>query len=308
MNFRVVLRSVGAILLVVGVAMSTSVAVGWLMHDSRGVLLRMAGAAALTIGCGVLGILVTRRSHMGIRDGFAIVTFSWIGASVFAAVPFVWILGMTPVDACFETMSGFTTTGASVIETLDGSGDELMPRSILYWRSMVQWLGGMGIVVLSLAILPILGVGGMQLYKAEAPGPTSDQLTPRIASTAMILWGLYIGISLAETVALKLAGMTFFEAWCHTCATLSSGGFSTRATSIKAFNSAWIDWIITCFMFLAGANFVLHLRALRGQPIRYLRDEEFRIYALLVACGPPACTSANGARSCGTAVSPWSQS
>ena len=173
-------------------------------------------------------------------------------------------------------MSGFTTTGASVLNNI-----ESLSAGLLFWRSLTHWLGGMGIVVLSLAILPILGIGGMQLYKAEAPGPTTDQLTPRIASSAKILWLIYIAISVAETILLTLGGMSLFDAWCHTCGTVATGGFSTRQLSVKAFDSAYIDAVITVFMFLAGCNFVLHLRALSGRPLGYWKDEEFRFYSLI---------------------------
>jgi trk system potassium uptake protein TrkH len=211
------------------------------------------------------------------RDGFAIVTFGWIAAAVAGAFPYL-LSGVIshPVSALFESMSGFTTTGASVL-----SGLEHVPRGILFWRGMTQWLGGMGVLVLCIAILPFLGVGGMQIYRAEIPGPSKDRLTPRIASTAKLLWGLYVLLSLAEAALLMTGGMDWFDACCHTFTTMSTGGFSTRTASIAAFDSAYIEIVIIVFMFLAGANFALHYRALRGEPRSFVRDPEFRFYTVL---------------------------
>lgn len=276
MNLKVVARVVSAILLVVGFAMLSAVVVSWMMGDSKSIIFEFFVSSMLVIVTGVLGIvLLPSESTIKFKEGFGIVTFSWLAAAVFGAVPFVWVGKLSVVDALFETMSGFTTTGASILGDI-----ESLPYGLLYWRSLTQWLGGMGIVVLSLAILPILGIGGMQLYKAEAPGPTTDQLTPRIASSAKILWFIYLILSIIETLLLKCGGMSLFDAWCHTCSTLATGGFSTYQDSVKAFDNAYIDGVITVFMFLAGCNFVLHLRALTGRPLQYWKDEEFRFYFL----------------------------
>lgn len=278
MNVKVVIRVVAAILCVVGVAMMTSVPVAFLMHDAPAATAGLFWSALITIVVGLLGVMLPAgQTTVRFREGFGIVTFSWLAAAVFGAIPLVLVGGLAPVDAVFETMSGFTTTGASILDNI-----ESLPRGLLYWRSLTHWLGGMGIVVLSLAILPILGIGGMQLYKAEAPGPTSDQLTPRIANAAKLLYGVYILLSVAETALLMAGGMSLFDAWCHTCGTLATGGFSTRQASVGAFGSAYIDVVITVFMFLAGANFTLHLRAVQGRPLAYWRDEEFRCYAAVV--------------------------
>ena len=193
-------------------------------------------------------------------------------------------------DAFFETMSGFTTTGASVLDSklLLFNGETLkqgiadLPNGLLYWRSITHWLGGMGIVVLSLAIIPFLKIGGQQLYNAEVPGPTSDQLTPRIANSAKILWGVYVLLSVVETLLL-LPSMSLFDAWAHTCGTMATGGFSTLQSSVGGFDSVYVDIIITLFMFLAGCNFILHYRALRGKPLFYFKDDEFKLY-LFVTC------------------------
>jgi trk system potassium uptake protein TrkH len=174
-------------------------------------------------------------------------------------------------------MSGFTTTGASILTNI-----EALPRSVLFWRSFTHWSGGMGIIVFSLAILPVLGIGGMQLFKAEAPGPTKDKLTPRIRQTAKLLWGVYVLLSALETGLLMLCGMDLFDALCHTFGTMATGGFSTRSASIAAFENPWVHWIIIVFMIMAGTNFALHYRALTGKPILYLKDPEFRFFAKIL--------------------------
>jgi trk system potassium uptake protein TrkH len=289
-NIRVVIRVVSSLVAVIGLCMATSVPVAWLMGDAADVVWALLACSAATF---LAGLLVSRLSHGDLRftfrEGFAIVTFGWIFASVFGGLPLYVVGGMHWYDAIFETMSGFTTTGASVLDntlilrdgSVLGSGIADFPAGVLYWRSLTHWLGGMGIVVLSVAILPSLGIGSQQLFHAEVPGPTSDQLTPRIADSAKILWGVYVLLSVVETALLMVGGMSLFDAWCHTCGTMATGGFSTQQASVGAYNSVYIDSVITLFMFLAGANFVLHFQALRGKPLKLLRDEEFRWYFLL---------------------------
>ncbi len=279
MNIKIVARVVSAILVVVGLTMLTAVPISWVMNDPVAATAGLLGSSLFPIAAGTAGwLLLPRDTNIHLKEGFGIVTFSWLAAAVFGAIPFVWVGGLSPVNAVFETMSGFTTTGASILNDI-----EALPAGLLYWRSLTNWLGGMGIIVLSLAILPILGIGGMQLYKAEAPGPTTDQLTPRIASSAKILWSIYLAMTIVEIVLLKLGGLTLFDALCHTFATVATGGFSTRQASIKAFDSAYVDVVIMTFMFLAGCNFSLHLRALTGRTLEYWRYEEFRFYFLIVA-------------------------
>ena len=174
-------------------------------------------------------------------------------------------------------MSGFTTTGASILNNI-----EALPHGLLFWRSFTHWLGGMGIILLSLAILPLLGIGGMQLFKAEVPGPTPDKLTPRIKHTAELLWGVYVFVSLVEAVLLKVAGMDWFDAFCHTFGTMATGGFSTKNASIGYYNSALIDYIIVTFMIIAGMNFTLHYRALRGKPLVYFKDREAIFFLIVI--------------------------
>lgn len=190
------------------------------------------------------------------RDGFAIVTFSWLFYALFGALPF-YFSGAIPsfLNASFETLSGFTTTGATILAEV-----ESLPESLLLWRALTQWLGGMGIIVMSLAILPMLGVGGMQLFKAEVPGPTADRLKPRIQDTAKLLWGVYVLLTAVEVVLLMLGKMSFFESLCHSFATLATGGFSSRNISVGAYDSPYIDGVITLFMFLAGLTFSSTIR------------------------------------------------
>jgi trk system potassium uptake protein TrkH len=216
---------------------------------------------------------------LGAREAFAVVTFSWVVASLVGGLPF-WISGALPgmTDAFFEAMSGFSTTGASVVTDI-----ESLPRGLLFWRSLTHWLGGMGIIVLSLAVLPFLGVGGMELYRAEVPGPMQEKLTPRVQQTALLLWGVYLLFSGLETVALLFGGLDLFEALTHTFGTMATGGFSTLNGSVGQYGSAYVDGVVTLFMFLAGANFVLHYRLLRGNRSAWWEDGEFRFYLGLTA-------------------------
>ena len=208
------------------------------------------------------------------REGMAITALGWFAAGVFGALPF-YFGGLSPqgVDCLFESISGFTTTGASILTDI-----ESVPKGLLFWRSLTHWLGGMGIIVLSLAILPFLGVGGMQLYKAEVPGPVPDKLRPRIKDTAVLLWKVYILFSLLETILLMLGGMSLFDALCQTFGTMATGGFSTKNTSIAYFSSVYLDAVITVFMIIAGINFTLHFQLLRGKPLVMWRDSEFRFF------------------------------
>ena len=241
--------------------------------DVRAFLLSIAFGLALAL------VLYAFGKHadyddLGIKDGFVAVSLAWVIASVVGAMPY-WLHGTVPTftDAFFEAMSGFTTTGASVLSDIEAN-----PRGILFWRDLTHWLGGMGIIVLSLAILPFIGVGGMQLYKAEVPGPIPEKMTPRIQQTALYLWGVYVLLSALQTALLMLGGMNLFESLTHTFGTMATGGFSPLNKSIGQYNSAYFDWVIIIFMFLAGCNFVLHYRFLLGRWGAFWKDEEFRFY------------------------------
>jgi len=211
------------------------------------------------------------------KDGLAIVGLSWICLSAFGAFP-LYLSQVVPsfTDAFFEITSGFTTTGATIFHDV-----EVLPQGILFWRSLTQWLGGMGIIVLYIAILPAMGTNAFQLYKAEAPGLTVERIEPRLKETAKNLWGVYFLFSFAETVLLMIGGMPLFDALCHTFGTMSTGGFSTKNASIGAYG-AYTQWVIIVFMFLAGINFILHYQALKGKPKIFFKDEEFRYYFYLI--------------------------
>ena len=277
MHLQSVIHLQGFLLLFLAAAMLAPAP--FAIYYADGALPSLLLSAGITAG---IGQAMRRASKitgdLRAKEGFAIVTFGWLLFSFFGSLPFLFS-GAIPsfTDAFFETVSGFTTTGASILTNV-----EAMPSSLLFWRALTQWLGGMGFIVLSLAILPFLGVGGMQLFRAEVPGPVADRLTPRITQTAKILWGVYVLLSLVQTLLLLLGGMSLLDALSHTFATMATGGFSTRNASVGAYQSAYIDWVIIIFMFIAGANFSLHYRALRGDVKIYRFDRDFMLYAGIV--------------------------
>jgi len=279
LNFKIIFHLMGLLLTVNGGFMMFSALVSYYYKD--GVFSEMILAGVVTIISGGLIMLVTRKNRKEIkkRDGFVIVTFGWIFMSLTGTLPYIFT-GVIPsfTNAFFETMSGYTTTGASILNDI-----EILPKGILFWRSITQWIGGMGIIVLAIAILPLLGIGGMELFAAEAPGPGSDKLHPRIADTAKRLWLIYVGYTFIETLFLKLAGMSFFDAINHSLSTLSTGGFSTKNISIGYWNGQpIIQYIIMVFMFLAGTNFVLSYFAFKTKFSKIFRDEEFRVYTIII--------------------------
>jgi trk system potassium uptake protein TrkH len=237
-------------------------------------------SSLITLSAGSVSLLLTRKFKEDIRakDGFAIVTFSWILFAALGSLPFV-ISGSinSYADAFFETMSGFTTTGASILADI-----EKLPKSILFWRSFTHWLGGMGIIVLTIAILPFLGIGGMQLFKAEVPGLVVDKLTPRITGTAKILWGVYVIFTVVQVFLLMFAGMDLFDSLCHTFGTMATGGFSTKNSSIAFYNNPFIDFIIIFFMIIAGINFSLHYKILTGNFLEMFVNIELRSFLLVI--------------------------
>jgi len=213
------------------------------------------------------------------KDGYVVVTFAWIIFSIFGMLPY-YISGYIPnlTNAFFETMSGFSTTGASILDDI-----ESLPHALLFWRSMTQWIGGMGIVIFTIAVLPIFGVGGIQLFAAEATGPKFDKITPRIDVTAKWIWAIYIVLTITETLLLMLGGLSLFDSVCHAMSTTATGGFSTKQDSIAAFHSPYVEYVITIFMFLSGINFsLLYLLFLKGSIKRLLGDSEVRWYVKTV--------------------------
>ncbi|HUE73026.1 MAG TPA: TrkH family potassium uptake protein [Pirellulaceae bacterium] len=276
MNAALTLHVLGGLLLFLAATLLTPIPFSIWYRDGQWLWFLLS--AGITAGVG--GWLLRRfssRDEVTLREGFAIVTFAWLAFALFGGLPYVLSRTLpNPADAFFESMSGFTTTGASVFTNI-----EAVPASILFWRALTQWLGGMGIIVLSLAILPLLGVGGMQLFEAEAPGPTADRLTPRIADTARLLWGVYAFITAAGIVLLWVGEMDFFDSVCHTFTAISTGGFSTRNASLGAYGT-YSQIVLIVVMVLGGANFSLHYYALRGRVLGYWRSDECRFYLFLL--------------------------
>ncbi len=276
MNFRAILSVLGFLVGCSGAAMLLGIPFSIYYGDDDIVPLLISSGITVSIGFVTWRQFKSDKQELGQREGFIIASLGWVAISLFGTLPFILSGSITNfTDAVFETISGFTTTGASILTDV-----ETLPHGVLFWRSMTHWIGGMGIIVLSLAILPFLGVAGMQLYKAEAAGPTKDKLAPRITETARLLWGVYVLLTFLETVLLLLGGMSFFDALCHSIGTVATGGFSTKNTSVAFFNSAYIDYVIGIFMFLSAVNFSLHFAALRGDVLNYFRNSEFKFYIL----------------------------
>jgi len=279
MRWRYILYIVGTLVLFLGFSMLLPLAFG-LYYGDRSVppLIQSIG---LTVSAGALLFLAFRKrreENIRQREGMAIVAVGWTAVGLFGALPFYlasdsWHF----VDAFFESVSGLTTTGATILTDI-----EVLPKGLLMWRSFIQWLGGMGIIVLSIAILPFIGVGGMQLYKAEVPSPVPDKLKPRIRDTAVILWKVYALFSVIEIVLLMLGGMTLFDAVCHAFTTMPTGGFSTHNESVTHFGSLYVDVVIIFFMIMAGINFSLHYQMLRGRPLAFWKDGESRFFLAIV--------------------------
>ena len=273
-NWQQVIRILGVLLMVEALFMAIAAIVAYIYEEND--FIAIVESAILTIGAGIGGVLLggSNTKHIGTREGYLVVGLVWIVFSIFGMLPFRlshYIPNLT--DAFFETMSGFTTTGATILTDI-----EALPHGLLFWRSMMQWLGGMGIVVLSLAILPMFGAG-MQLFAAEVPGITYDKLQPKITDTARRLWELYTLLTIICAILLYLGGMDVFDAICHSLTTLASGGYSTKNASIAYWSSPAIHYIIIFFMILAGTNFSLLYGALiRRQGKRLIQDEEFRTY------------------------------
>ncbi len=282
MRFNLILRILGLLAIFNGAAMLLPIPFSLYYGDDDYIALLIS--SAISFAFGAFGFISTKkREDIRPKEGFAVVAMGWIILAAFGSLPFV-ISGAIPsyTDAFFETISGFTTTGASILRDI-----ESVPHGVLFWRSLTHWIGGMGIIVMSVAILPFLGVGGMQLFKAEVPGPVVDKLKPRITETAKILWGVYLLFSAAETILLLFGGMSLFDALCHTFGTMATGGFSTRNASVGAFGSAYIDFVIIFFMIIAGINFSLHYRLLKGKFGEFFGNGElkFFLFIILIAFG-----------------------
>ena len=281
MRLLAIQRILGLLLMVFSTTLLPPVAVSLWYGD--GEYIAFVTAFLIILGIGIISWLPARNSKrdMRMRDGFIVVVLFWFVLGSIGALPFMLSVNphLTMTDSLFEAISGLTTTGATVITNL-----EELPRSILYYRQQLQWLGGMGIVVLAVAVLPLLGIGGMQLYRAEAPGPVKDtKLTPRIAETAKALWYIYLGLTISCGLAYWAAGMEMFDAVGHAFSTVSIGGFSTHDASIGYYDSTLIEMIAVVFMLVSGVNFALHFLAFRHRSLSgYLRDAEFKFYIILL--------------------------
>jgi len=276
-NIRSVVKVLGFLMLVTAGCLLLPALVSLLYRESDWIWFVASSGIGAVVGGGTL-LILRDAPELRVREGFAVVAFGWLCVGLLGALPF-WLSGQIPsfTDAAFESISGFSTTGASILTDIESRS-----HGTLFWRALSHWLGGMGIVLLAVAILPLLGVGGMQLYRAEVPGPVAERLTPRIRETAKRLWAVYFLFTVLEIAALMIAGMGPFDAICHSFATMATGGFSTHNASVGSYATPAVEWIIIVFMFLAGANFSLHYLALTGRWRVYHRDEEFRFYASIV--------------------------
>ncbi|WP_245915721.1 TrkH family potassium uptake protein [Mangrovibacterium marinum] len=258
--------------------MLISMLVALLYHGSD--VLPLLNSALITLGVGGLAVatMFKAEKRFSKNDGFIIVSLVWIVFSLFGSLPYLLSNSIPRLsDAFFETMSGFTTTGSSVLNDI-----EALPHGILFWRSLTQWLGGMGIIVLSLAILPVFGIGGMQLFAAEVPGPVPDKLNPRIQQTAKNLWAIYVLFTVVESLLLWAGGMSFFDAINHSFTTMATGGYSTKQASVAYWDSPFIQYVIIFFMVIAGTNFTLSYSALTGKFDKVYKNEEFKYYILFI--------------------------
>lgn len=275
-NYKVIFNVLGLLVLLNGAFMM--LCIPFSLHFKDGDLIPLLKSGGITMLVGYVTFALTRKNRskdLKKKDGYLIVTLGWLTMSAFGTLPYL-LSGSIPdfTDAFFETISGFTTTGATILTDI-----ESIDKGVLFWRSLTQWIGGMGIIVLAVAILPILGIGGMQLFVAEAPGITPDKLKPRITETAKRLWLIYVGLTLTEMILLWAGGMTFYDAINHALTTMATGGFSTKNASIAYYQSPFIQYVITLFMFLAGTNFTLTYFGLHGKFLTVYRNEEFRFYA-----------------------------
>ena len=280
LNYKIIVHFLGLLLLVNGSFMLLASLLSYFYDD--GVAIDIFKSGIIVLIAGVLTMVFTRKhsKEMNKREGYVVVALGWLIMALSGTLPYL-VSGSIPnfTNAFFETISGYTTTGATILNDI-----ESLPYGILFWRSMTHWIGGMGIIVLAVAILPLLGIGGMQLFAAEAPGPNADKLHPRITDTAKRLWLIYVGYTAAETLLLSVAGMSFFDAINHAMCTLSTGGFSTKNESLAHWNAMpSIQYIVMIFMFLAGTNFVLSYFAFKGKVQKIINDEEFKLYFKFIA-------------------------
>lgn len=275
LHFKAIGKIIGALLFLIGVLMLPAAAISWLYQEDSNPIM-ISAAISLFIGMVLFFSFSKQDQLIRKREGYLIVALSWIFMTGFGMIPFIISDEVTSVsDALFETVSGLTTTGASILTDI-----EAMPKGLLFWRSMTQWIGGLGIIVLTVAIFPLLGIGGIELFVAESPGPTSDKVHPRISETAKRLWYVYVGLTVAATLLFWAGGMTFYDAINHALTTLATGGFSTKNASMAYYDSAFIQYTAIFFMFLAGTNFTLIYFGLVGKFRKALKSDEFKAYSI----------------------------
>ncbi|GAB4167531.1 MAG: TrkH family potassium uptake protein [Wenzhouxiangellaceae bacterium] len=272
-------RIVGLLLMFLSISFVPPLAISWFSHDGAAHAFLISLLVVAVIGAALYVPVHNNRRELRIADGFLVVFACWASVSLAGSVPFLMVLDAPPADAVFETVSGITTTGATVFVGLDD-----MPISLRWYRQQLQWLGGLGIIILAVAILPMLKIGGMEIYRAEVTGPVKEnRLTPRIAETAKALWLIYIGLTLLCALALWAAGMSLFDAFAHSFSTIATAGFSPHDASIGHFSSPLIEWILIVFMVVASFNFALHFLALRRATSQvYLTDPEIRLFVFLL--------------------------
>lgn len=275
---EVLIGYIGRIITIIGIAMLSCI--GWSIYYKESIAFSLTLASCITIASGLfLSNVFNNKENLNYKEGFAVVTLGWIIVSLYGTLPYL-LTGTLPsfADALFETVSGFSTTGSSVISDI-----EALPKGVLFWRSITQWLGGMGIIALFVAIIAGMGARANQIFRAEVPGPISDKISPRIRENAKALWKSYIVLSIICVVLLYIFGMDIFDAFCHTFATMATGGFSTKNTSIAYYGSPFIQWTIIVFMFIAGCSFSLHYLAYKNQSLKlYFRDQEFKFYGGII--------------------------
>ncbi len=276
MRLAVVAHTIGLVVRIFGALLIAPLAVDLIYgNQEEAIGFAIAGASAAIVG-ELMRRMDRHKTDLTRMEGLAVVAFSWLVVSMFAAIPYVWS-GLGFVDAAFESMSGLTTTGATIFRDFS-----LYSEGLFFWRGMTQWLGGMGVIALFIAILPALAIAGRQLFFAEAPGPDEDRLTPRIRHTAIRLWGLYVALTAVEIVVLWWFDMPLFDAICNAFTTMSAGGFSPNPESIAGYANPAAEWVIIGFMFIAGANYSLWYRFFRGRPLALFRDEECRVYLVVL--------------------------
>jgi trk system potassium uptake protein TrkH len=277
-NFRLVAKIIGTLLFIEGLLLCSISIIPLIYHENDVYHFLISGGVTIAFAVPLFLLGLKAQPLLGKREGSVIVTFTWILCSAFGMLPFL-LSGSIPsvTDAYFETMSGFTTTGASILNNI-----EELSHGILFWRSLTHWIGGLGIIVISLALLPLFGYNGMQLFAAESSGPTKDKIHPKINETAKRLFVIYIVLNVAETILLKFGGMSWFDAVCHSFSTTATGGFSTKQASIGYWNSPYIEYVVTIFMILSGVNFSLYYFAYKHKFEKIISNEELRYYLILL--------------------------